>query len=52
MDKYGVLEEEKEYIFSYFSFGLVAIVQKWIEKDCVDDVCMIADIMKKVIRYQ
>jgi len=52
LDKYGVSHEEKEYIFSYFSFGLVAIVQKWIEKDCKDDVQMIAEIMKKVIRYQ
>jgi AcrR family transcriptional regulator len=52
LDKYGVLENEKEYIFSYFSFGLVAIVQKWIEKDCEDDVYMIAEIMKKVIGHE
>ena len=52
LDKYGVLENEKEYILSYFSFGLVAIVQKWIEKDCEDDVYMIAEIMKKVIGHE
>lgn len=52
LDKYGVNESEKEYIFSYFSLGLVAIIQKWIEKDCIDDIEMIANIMKKVIRYE
>ena len=52
LDKYGVDDCEKEYIFSYFSLGLVAIIQKWIEKDCVDDIEMIANIMKKVIRYE
>ena len=52
LDKYGVVKEEKEYIFTYFSFGIVAIIQKWIEKDCVDDIEMIASIMKKVIRYE
>ena len=45
------LPEEKEYIFSFFSFGLVAVIQKWIENDCVDDIYKIADIMKKVIGY-
>ena len=52
LDKYGVEKLEKEYIFSYFSLGLSAIIQKWIEKDCQDDIEMIANIMKKVIRYE
>ena len=52
LDKYGVAKEEQEYIFSYFSLGLVAIIQKWIEKDCVDEVEKIASIMKKVVRYE
>ena len=52
LDKYGVDNCEKEYIFSYFSLGLVAIIQKWIEKDCVDDIKTIANIMKKVIKHE
>ena len=52
LDKYGVDNSEKEYIFSYFSLGLSAIIQKWIEKDCVDDIEMISNIMKKVIKYE
>lgn len=52
LDKYNVSKVEQEYIFAYFSFGLVSIIQKWIEKDCADDIYMIANIMKKVIRYE
>ena len=52
LDKYYVETREQEYVFAYFSFGLVAIIEKWIEKDCVDDINMIANIMKNVIGYQ
>ena len=52
LDKYGVSKEEKEYVFVYFSFGLVAIIQKWIENDCKDDVERLVKIMKRVIGYK
>ena len=52
LDRYQVGTNEQEYIFSYFSFGLVAIIDKWIENNCEDDIEMIASIMKKVIRYK
>ena len=49
LDKYHVPDDEKEYTFAFFSFGLVAIIQKWVKDDCIDDVEKIAQIMKKVI---
>ena len=52
LDKYGVIEEEKEYIFAFFSFGLVAVIQKWIENDCKDDIEKMPVLMKKVIMYK
>ena len=52
LDKFYIKTNEQEYVFAYFSFGLVAIIEKWIEKDCVDDINMIANIMKNVIGYQ
>lgn len=50
LDIYDVDKTEKEYVFSYFCLGQVAIIQKWVEKDCIDDVQKIADIMKKVVQ--
>lgn len=51
LDKFGVPKEEQEYVFAFFSFGLVAIIQKWIENDCEDDILKIAEIMKNMIGY-
>ena len=52
LDKYNVDDKEKEYVFAYFSYGLVAVVEKWIEKNCEDDIAKIAEIMKKIIGYK
>jgi hypothetical protein len=52
LDKYCVETKEQEYVFAYFSFGLVSIIEKWIEKDCEDDIYFIANIMKRVIGHQ
>ena len=51
LEKYEVPFEEQEYIFSFFCYGLVAIVQKWINNDCKDEITKIAEIMKRVVRY-
>ena len=51
LDKYGVLNEEKEYVFVYFSFGVLAIIDKWIEKDCKDDVYKVVGLIKKLVGY-
>ncbi len=52
LDKHGVLNEEKDYVFSYYAFGVVAIVRKWIEKDCVDDISFIAKLIIKLIGHE
>ena len=52
LDRYHVETHEQEYIFSFFSYGLVAIVEKWIENDCIDDISIIDNIMKNVIGYK
>lgn len=51
LDKYGVPGEDKEYVFSFFSFGLVAIIQKWIENDCKDEIEKMAKLMKDLISH-
>ena len=52
LDKYGVSDDEKEYVFAYFSFGILAIINKWIENGCQDDIYKIADLMKRLIGYK
>ena len=52
LDRYGVENHEKQYIFAFFGFGLSAVVQQWIKNDCKDEIETIANIMKKVIGYK
>lgn len=51
LEKYNVSKEEKDYVFSYYTFGTVAIIQKWLERDCVDEISFIVEIIKKLIGY-
>jgi AcrR family transcriptional regulator len=52
LDKHGVSNEEKDYIFSYYAYGVVAVVRKWIEKDCKDDISFITKLIINVIGHE
>jgi AcrR family transcriptional regulator len=52
LEKYGVSDEEKPYVFAYFTNGSLAIIDKWIENDCKDDMYKIIEITKNVIGYK
>ena len=43
---------EKEYVFSYFSCGVLAIVNKWIENDCIEEIEVIVNLIKRLIGYR
>ena len=49
---FGVSEEEKEYVFAFYTQGTVVIIGKWLENNCRDDVDMIIDlIMRHTMAY-
>lgn len=49
LDKFNVKEEEKKYIFAYYTNGMLAIVLKWLENDCKDEIKFIANLMINII---
>ena len=49
---YGVKNEDKEYVFAYYTQGTLAIILKWVEKDCVDEIEKISKLIIEVINYQ
>lgn len=51
LDKFGVHEDEKEYVFAYFTSGSLAIVNKWIDKNCKEDVTTISNLIQKLVGY-
>lgn len=49
---YGVKEEDKEYVFAYYTQGTLAIILKWVERDCVDGIDKISKLIVDVINYK
>lgn len=49
---YGVKDEDKEYIFAYYTQGCLAIILKWVEKDCVDEIERISNLIIEVVNYK
>lgn len=47
LDKQKVKEEEKKYIFEFYAKGVLAIVFKWVENDCQEDIKLIVDIIER-----
>ena len=47
--KYNIKNDEKEFAFAYFNYGVLAIIDKWVESDCEEDVYKIADLIIKLI---
>ena len=44
---FGVSEEEKKYVFAFYTQGTVAIIGKWLENNCRDDVERITDLITR-----
>lgn len=44
---FGVTEQEKKYVFAFYTQGTVAIIGKWLEGGCQDDVEMIIDLITR-----
>ena len=49
---FGVKEDEKKYVFAFYTQGTVAIIGKWLEENCRDDIDMIIElIMRHTLAY-
>ena len=49
---FGVSEREKKYVFAFYTQGTVAIIGKWLESNCQDEIDLIVDlIMRHTLAY-
>ena len=49
---FGVNEKEKKYVFAFYTQGTVAIIGKWLDDNCRDDIDLIIDlIMRHTLAY-
>ena len=47
LDSFNVAENEKEYVLEFYTKGSLAIIQRWVEKDCEDDIDFIVDLIAR-----
>ncbi len=47
LTNFGVTENEKKYVFAFYTQGTVAIIGKWLEDNCRDDIDMIIDLISR-----
>ena len=47
--KYNIKNDEMEFACAYFNYGVLAIMDKWVESDCKEDVSKIANLIIKLI---
>ena len=50
LERYGVCEKDRDYLLTFYIEGLMGIVKRWLQLDCVDTVDRIAEIMMNVVR--
>ena len=47
LTNFKVKEEEKEYIFSFYTEGVMGIIKRWLEQDCNDEIDLIIGIIER-----
>lgn len=51
LTKYNVPENIKKYVFAYFTEGVLSIIMKWLEYDCVDEIDLICDTIINMVGH-
>ncbi len=51
LTKYNVPENIKKYVFTYFTEGVLSIIMKWLEYDCVDENDLICDTIINMVGH-
>ena len=47
LTNFDVKEKEKQYIFAFYTQGVIGIIKKWIENNCQDEIDIIIDIIER-----
>ena len=47
--EYNIKNDEMEFACAYFNYGVLAIIDKWVESDCEEEVSKIASLIIKLI---
>ncbi len=51
LDRYGLSAQEKPYVFEFYSRGTLAVVMKWLENDCKDEIGFVMELIIRMVGY-
>ncbi len=51
LDRYGLNAQEKPYVFEFYARGTLAVVMKWLENDCRDDINFVTELIIRLVGY-
>lgn len=51
LTKYGLSEQRAKYTLAFFIDGIMALIYKWTENDCKEDISYIADLIESLIPH-
>ena len=51
LDRYGLNEQEKPYVFEFYARGTLAVVMKWLENDCKDEIGFVMKLIIRMVGY-
>ena len=49
LERYGVPEQDRSYMMTFYIHGLMAIITEWLKNECKDSVERIIDVMQKCV---
>lgn len=50
LERYGVPEQDRSYMMTFYIHGLMAIITEWLKKGCDDPVERIIDVMQRCVK--
>ena len=51
LDRYGLNEQEKPYVFEFYARGTLSVVMKWLENDCKDEIDFVMKLIIRTVGY-
>ena len=52
LDRYGVPEQDRPYLMSFYLHGLMAIISEWLRNSCADPIAYVVDTIQRCVKHR
>lgn len=50
LEKYNIDKNKREYMIDFYVNGIMAIIKKWVDNECIEDKSFIIEVIKECVR--